>query len=48
MEIDKKLFRETYTFVCSRCGMFSHALYEDCEKCGAINTVHTAGRQDYR
>ncbi|MBY8986064.1 MAG: hypothetical protein KGD65_13395 [Candidatus Lokiarchaeota archaeon] len=48
MQMNKKLFRGTYKFVCSKCGVFSHTIHEDCEKCGAISTIHSAGRQDYR
>lgn len=43
----KKLFRDTYKFVCSNYGEFSHILYKYCEKCGTINTVHNAVRKDY-
>ncbi|MFW9895019.1 MAG: hypothetical protein ACFFD7_04370 [Candidatus Thorarchaeota archaeon] len=46
--MNKKLFRETYKFVCYRCGIFSHTYHEYCEKCGGFNTVHSAGRRDYR
>ncbi|MFX1389123.1 MAG: hypothetical protein ACFE9Z_03555 [Promethearchaeota archaeon] len=44
----KKLFRQTYKFICSDCGEFSHTLYEYCEKCGSKGTVHDTVRKDYR
>ncbi|MHA2039372.1 MAG: hypothetical protein ACXACX_23050 [Candidatus Hodarchaeales archaeon] len=46
--MNKILFINTYKFVCSVCGIFSHALHEYCKNCGSIDTVHSAGRQDYR
>ncbi|MHA2185898.1 MAG: hypothetical protein ACXAAI_12965 [Promethearchaeota archaeon] len=45
--MNKKLFRDTYKFVCSVCGVFSHSIHEYCEKCGAMNTFHSTIRQDY-
>ncbi|MHA2009265.1 MAG: hypothetical protein ACXABO_18960 [Promethearchaeota archaeon] len=47
MEIDKKLFRKTYKFVCYACGLFTHAFHDYCENCGSIDTFHPAGSQDY-
>jgi len=48
MEMNKKLFRKTYRFVCSDCGEFSHTLNEYCEMCGSFGTLHNASRKEFK
>ena len=44
----KKLYRNTFKFMCSNCGEFFHTVYEYCEKCGAQGTVHNTVKKDYK
>jgi rRNA maturation endonuclease Nob1 len=45
--MDKKLFKNTYKFICSSCGEFSHTNRDYCEVCGKQDTIHKASKKDY-
>ena len=46
--MDQKLFKKTYIYICSSCGIFSHTKREYCEGCGMQGSIGDASKQDYR
>ncbi len=46
--MNKKLFKQTYKFICEECGEFSHTDREYCEQCGSQNAIRSAKNKDYK
>ena len=46
--MDKKLFKTTYPFVCSKCGEFDYRKCLYCNTCGSYNTIRKAKKVDYK
>lgn len=45
--MNKKLFKNTYKYICSKCGEFSHTYREYCEMCGEKDAIRKAKKDDY-
>ncbi|HEA70619.1 MAG TPA: hypothetical protein ENH98_01700 [archaeon] len=46
--MDTKLFKKTYPFICNDCGEFSHTKHEYCDKCGKEDSLRKARKIDYK
>jgi uncharacterized OB-fold protein len=46
--LNKKLFKKTYPYICSKCGEFAHTNQEYCDKCGAAKSLKKAEKADYK
>lgn len=46
--MDQKLYRKTYAYICSSCGIFINMKREYCESCGMKDSIVEASKQDYK